>query len=282
VLAALNRRLDRGGDASLATLSDLAGWSPFHVHRAFHDVAWETPKRYTLRRHLERAAAHLLRDPAASIALVARANGFESHEGFTRAFRRRFGVAPRGYREAHRGSAPSALSGACLHLYRMPLEVPMPVPPESIDIREPPAQPVLYMRREDVPIPEIAKVLGECLPAIFAHCQQHGIGMSGPPFCRYPSATPGTVTLEAGIPTAAPATGEGAILAGTIGGTRAAAATHVGPYETLGDTHAALAKWVQDRGATPSGPPWEVYLTDPGEVPDPAEWKTAVFLPCTE
>jgi hypothetical protein len=30
---------------------------------------------------------------------------------------------------------------------------------------------------------------------------------------------------------------------------------------------------------TPSGAPWESYLTDPGQHPDPKDWKTEVFWP---
>jgi AraC family transcriptional regulator len=64
-----------------------AGWSPFHFHRAFRKVVGETPKRYTQRLRLERAAARLASgsDPVLRIAADA---GFASHEVFTRAFRR--------------------------------------------------------------------------------------------------------------------------------------------------------------------------------------------------
>ena len=30
------------------------------------------------------------------------------------------------------------------------------------------------------------------------------------------------------------------------------------------------------------GAPWEVYISDPGEVPDPAEWITEIVHPLTE
>jgi AraC family transcriptional regulator len=30
-----------------------------------------------------------------------------------------------------------------------------------------------------------------------------------------------------------------------------------------------------------AGAPWETYLTDPAEVPDPAEWRTEVVYPAT-
>ena len=39
----------------------------------------------------------------------------------------------------------------------------------------------------------------------------------------------------------------------------------------------ALSGWLADHGATPSGAHWEVYFTDPIEIPDPA-WMH--FLTC--
>ena len=47
------------GDVSLEAMAAKAGWSPFHFHRAFRKVVGETPKRYTQRLRLERAAARL-------------------------------------------------------------------------------------------------------------------------------------------------------------------------------------------------------------------------------
>jgi AraC family transcriptional regulator len=53
----------------------------------------------------------------------------------------------------------------------------------------------------------------------------------------------------------------------------------VGPYETLHETHAAVERWIEANGGKVAGAPWEVYLTDPGEVPDPAEWQTEIVWP---
>ena len=50
-------RGDLDDDESLDALAARAGWSRFHFHRAFRAVTGETPKRYTLRLRLERAAA---------------------------------------------------------------------------------------------------------------------------------------------------------------------------------------------------------------------------------
>jgi hypothetical protein len=58
----------------------------------------ETPKRYTSRLRLKRAALRLLLldDGVLDIALDC---GFSCHETFSRAFRRRFGVAPQAFRK---------------------------------------------------------------------------------------------------------------------------------------------------------------------------------------
>jgi methylphosphotriester-DNA--protein-cysteine methyltransferase len=45
------------GDVTLAALASAAGLSPFQLHRAFSAVTDETPKQYTSRLRLERAAA---------------------------------------------------------------------------------------------------------------------------------------------------------------------------------------------------------------------------------
>ena len=89
LLRAIRRRLD--ANVSLDALASRAGWSPFHLHRAFTRMVGETPKQYTLRLRLEGAAARLLASDD-SIVDVALAAGFKSHEVFTRAFRRHFGT----------------------------------------------------------------------------------------------------------------------------------------------------------------------------------------------
>jgi effector-binding domain-containing protein len=56
-------------------------------------------------------------------------------------------------------------------------------------------------------------------------------------------------------------------------------AVHAGPYETLSDTYQAIETWLASTGKVPSGPPWEIYLTDPSTEPDPAKWLTEVIFP---
>src|SRR5215470_4720408 len=82
---------------SLTTLASRAGASPFQLHRAFRALVGESPKQFTLRLRLERAATRLANRDA-SVLEVALSAGFNNHEVFTRAFRRHFGMSPSDYR----------------------------------------------------------------------------------------------------------------------------------------------------------------------------------------
>src|SRR5262245_2064005 len=111
VLALLPQAID-ADDASLAALAARARRSPFELHRAFRRVTGETTKRYTARVRLDRAATQLVTGdrPILEIALD---SGFASHEVFTRAFLRRFGMSPRAYRS--RGLAGKSRGAAREH-----------------------------------------------------------------------------------------------------------------------------------------------------------------------
>src|SRR3954453_3568805 len=78
---------------SLSVLAEQAGLSPFHLHRVFSSAIGETPKQLTIRLRLAHAAVLLL-TTGDSVLDVALSCGFQSHEVFCRAFRRRFRMAP--------------------------------------------------------------------------------------------------------------------------------------------------------------------------------------------
>jgi AraC family transcriptional regulator len=56
-------------------------------------------------------------------------------------------------------------------------------------------------------------------------------------------------------------------------------AIHRGPYERLAATHQAVESWIRAENLSVAGPPWETYLTDPGDHPDPETWETEVVHP---
>lgn len=141
--------------------------------------------------------------------------------------------------------------------------------------------PFLYMRRR-IEHHEIAKALGELLPAVFQYASKNGLVFAGPPTCRYCDWSTSGVTLEAGLPIGAPAKGEGDIQVGTLPAGPAASTIHKGPYDDLNKAHSAIEAWIATNALTAAGDPYEVYLTDPVEVPDPAEWLTEVIWPTAE
>ncbi len=84
-------------DLSLDRLAERVGFSAFHFHRIFRATIGEAVKEYIRRLRLERGAYRLkLSDqPILHIALEA---GFKTHEAFTRAFERQFGITPSEFR----------------------------------------------------------------------------------------------------------------------------------------------------------------------------------------
>jgi AraC family transcriptional regulator len=79
---------------SLHDLAKVAGYSPWHSDRIFKELISITPFEYIRALRLSRAAEKL-RDQDAKIVDVALDFVFDSHEGFTRAFSKRFGISPK-------------------------------------------------------------------------------------------------------------------------------------------------------------------------------------------
>jgi AraC family transcriptional regulator len=290
LLRAIRRRLD--ANLSLDALATHAGWSPFHLHRAFRRMVGETPKQYTLRLRLEGAAARLLASDD-SIVDVALAAGFTSHEVFTRAFRRYFGQTPAAYRStALAGASPAVrarhlaitdTTGPCVGLFHLSVDRPhstrrFSMPMLSIERRELTERPALIIRRR-IARSDLQTTLADCFGRVFGHCHKVGIPLDGRPFTRYLSTGPGLWTIEAGKPLGTAANGEGEIEAVMLPGGPVALAVHGGLYDQLTDTYAAMERWMEANGVRPGGAPWESYITDPAEHPDPADWRTEVYWP---
>ncbi len=85
-------------EITIKQLSDAAGYSPWHAARIFKETTGRTPFDYIRSLRLTRAAL-ALRDDNPKIIDVAFDFVFDSHEGFTRAFSREFGLSPKRYRQ---------------------------------------------------------------------------------------------------------------------------------------------------------------------------------------
>ncbi len=110
------------GEISVTEMAAAAGYSLFHFIRAFDQAVYHTPYDYLMRRRLSEAARDLLRSDqrVVDIALDYR---FGSHETFSRAFKRFFGMQPVQWRD--RGVIPRRaltppLSLACLEHIHQP------------------------------------------------------------------------------------------------------------------------------------------------------------------
>jgi len=84
----------------------------------------------------------------------------------------------------------------------------------------------------------------------------------------------GEIHLEAGVEVDQPFTGDGHVTCSSTPAGRVATAIHLGPYQRLGEAHAAILDWCVKHGHALAGPNWEVYghWTD-----DTARLRTDVF-----
>jgi AraC family transcriptional regulator len=130
-----------GKPLPLEQLAAVASFSPFHFHRLFRAMVGESVQEYVSRLRLELSASALVNTqrPIVDIAFAA---GYEAHESFTRAFRRRFGASPKSYRESR---------GALGQPFELPVTGPHLHPPErnhpvNVEIRNLPARRVAFVR----------------------------------------------------------------------------------------------------------------------------------------
>ena len=79
------------GELSLARLSEIGCFSPFHFHRIFQAVTGETLNSHVRRVRLERAALLMKASPRKRITDVAIEAGFAGSAEFSRAFKNHFG-----------------------------------------------------------------------------------------------------------------------------------------------------------------------------------------------
>ncbi len=139
-------------------------------------------------------------------------------------------------------------------------------------------QPAVVIRATARP-DALGPVMGELLPAVSAYVEQSAVQSAGPLFARYLSMEGEEWEFECGMAVTAPVAGEGRIEPIELPGGDAITTIHTGSYETLGQSWEALYSWVAEHGKQPAETSWELYLTDPGEIPNPAEWRTELVQP---
>jgi effector-binding domain-containing protein len=127
----------------------------------------------------------------------------------------------------------------------------------------------------------IGERMGEAFGKVFAALGKADIAPAGPAVCKYTAFSGDSVTYEAGVPVAAPFSGDGEVVAGEVGGCSAAFGMHVGPYDKLVETYGRMQAWLEGQGRKPGSVMWESYLDDPDTTPA-AELRTEICWPAEE
>jgi effector-binding domain-containing protein len=131
--------------------------------------------------------------------------------------------------------------------------------------------------------------IADRLPEVFAWLGARGLEPAGAPFFKYDLIDmERQLEVEAGVPVAAAAAGDGEVVAGVLPAGRYASLTHVGHPDELVEATTALLDWAAQQGLawdmneTPEGQRWgcrlEVYKTDPAEQPDMSKWETELLF----
>ena len=110
-------------------------------------------------------------------------------------------------------------------------------------------QPVLSIRATAT-MDKIGEVMGPLFGEVYGCIQQSGQEPAGMPFAIYHSMDGDMVDFECGIPTVSPMESVGRAQAGGLPGGTVATVTHMGPYDALRQTWAALTEWMSSRRAS--------------------------------
>ena len=260
----------------LDDLAKIACFSPYHFHRIFRGMMGESVKEHVRRLRLERAAFRLT-STTRSVIDIALDAGYDTHESFTRAFGRMFGMSPTAYRHECRSSA--VFQPAASMWQRQPT---MTRGDETVEVR--------FENRRPVRVAFVRHVgpYRECGAAWEKLCkfaaQQ---GWFSPDILRIgishdePEVTePNKLRYDACLTVNDQFKATGEIGVQEIPGGQYAIVIHRGPYDTLEETYRRLFReWVPTSGRElRSFPCFEVYRNDPSTA-RPEDLVTDIYIP---
>lgn len=138
----------------------------------------------------------------------------------------------------------------------------------TIDTAE--SHPIIAVNRTVEAKPEaIAAAMQEDFQTLGDFLAHSGVHPVGPPVAIY-NTWDGTTNYDLGFPVseADQKKAAGKVRALSTPQGKILRTDHVGPYERLGETYQRVGAEMKARGLRSDGPMWEVYVTDPGRVPD--------------
>ena len=120
---------------------------------------------------------------------------------------------------------------------------------------------------------------------VATYMQTNKIAHSGMPFAIYNQvdAAAGTMIFSTAIPVKERiiTTAETEVLCGYMPPLTAVKTTLKGNYNNLDKAYERALQYIQEKGLIVSEehPMFEIYVNDPGNVPNPSNWETAVYIP---
>lgn len=132
---------------------------------------------------------------------------------------------------------------------------------------------------------EIGSKMGPMLGQVMGYMQDNNIPTAGMPFTIYNSidSENGTVIFSAAIPVKERViTPDGSpVLTGFMETLTAVKATLKGNYSHLPEAYEKANQYIANNNlqVDPNGNMFEVYANDPGEVPNPSNWITEIYIP---
>jgi len=117
---------------------------------------------------------------------------------------------------------------------------------------------------------ELSRVIPEACGTAWNLVRDAGLAKPGRLVALY---LDGEMNLEVGVEVEEPFSAYGELFPSSTPKGMVASATHIGPYDRLGETHDAIRQACEDQGQTFAGPSWEIYghWTD-----DPRQLRTEV------
>jgi effector-binding domain-containing protein len=148
---------------------------------------------------------------------------------------------------------------------------------QNIELRRVPERNALVVHAH-APLTAIGATVGPIFGEVAQFASANGIPIAGPAVTRYSNVCGGECDIDAGfiVATRSPPR-DARVQATDLGGCTAAFATHMGPYDTLHGTYAAIEAWMTGNGYVSAGPMWEEYFSPPGTAPD--QTRTDVYWP---
>ncbi len=159
----------------------------------------------------------------------------------------------------------------------------MPAPKKDYEVVITDATPMEYYAvTDDVKISEMnSDFFATRYAEIGTYLGEDAQNMNGAPMAFYNTwdEEGDMANVSVALPVTSAKPGNERIAKGTIAEGKVLKVVYLGPYEGSGEAHYAIEEYMQNNNMTLTGSPYEIYVTDPGNEPDPNKWVTEIYYP---